>query len=142
MWRLYAVIALVWLCLMPPLFTAGACTEEFDDASRQVARDAMRLRTPEAAMAYWQERAIPALAISVEQCRSKKPRFLERCGGGPLIYAKVPVRNTICRFYRDDEIRVQLHYDDKDRLVRYATDMSPFKSLPLPFSKHTVHWAR
>jgi hypothetical protein len=39
-------------------------------------------------------------------------------------------------------VRVQLQYDERDRLVRVATDMSPFKSLPLPFIGVTLHWAR
>lgn len=56
--------------------------------------------------------------------------------------ARVPVKDRICSIYRDDEIRVQLHYDEHDRLSRLEADMSPFKSLPIPFMNTTIHWAR
>ena len=52
------------------------------------------------------------------------------------------MKNTICRVYRDDEIRVQLQYDDRGRLDCVQTDMSPFHSLPVPFLDYTIHWAR
>jgi hypothetical protein len=56
--------------------------------------------------------------------------------------AKVPVGNVVCRVYRDDEIRVWLHYDSRDRLSRMQVEMSPFKSLPIPFTDTRIHWAR
>jgi hypothetical protein len=31
MWRTYALIELVWAVLMPPFFTGGACTAQFDE---------------------------------------------------------------------------------------------------------------
>jgi hypothetical protein len=40
---LFALIALVWLALMPPLFTAGACTREFDATTRRVEDERKRL---------------------------------------------------------------------------------------------------
>lgn len=59
-----------------------------------------------------------------------------------MVYAQVPVENLVCRIYRDDEIRVQLHYDERSRLARIVTEMSPSRHLPLPWSGHSVHWAR
>jgi len=52
------------------------------------------------------------------------------------------VQNRICRFYRDDGIRVQLQYDDRSRLARMITEMNPFLSLPLSWLGVTLHWAR
>ena len=67
---------------------------------------------------------------------------MQSCGSGALVYAVVPVNNRICSFYRDDGIKVQLHYDERDRLIRMVTDMNPFKSLRLPFVGVTVHWGK
>jgi len=89
------VVGLVWLLLLPPLFTGGDCTREFEaEASRD----------------------------------------------GPLLVARVPVANAVCRLYRDDEIRVQLQYDDRGRLGRAQADMNPYRSLPI--QGHTIHWGR
>src|SRR5258708_32977009 len=80
--------------------------------------------------------------VSSEQCRRAKPRFVEVCGSGVLVYAVVPVQNRICRFYRDDGIRIQLQYDEHNRLTRMITDMNPFTSLPLSWLGVTLHWGR
>jgi len=50
------------------------------------------------------------------------------------------VKNLVCSAYRDDEVRIQLHYDDRDRLARVLVVMNPYKSLPLP--GFMLHWAR
>jgi hypothetical protein len=139
--KLVLVAIAVWLALMPPLFTAGACTREFDDETARVARDVAKLRTPETASRYWTERNVPHAVVPVEQCRRAKPRWLQSCGGGPIIHARVPVRNLVCGLYRDDEIRVRLFYDERDRLAQTQFDMNPYKSLPL-VGGITLHWAR
>jgi len=77
--------------------------------------------------------------LSVDECRHRKPRTLSRCGDGPLVVANVPVANLICRIYRDDRVLVMLQYDERDRLVRVESEMSPFKSLPLPWGG-AIHW--
>src|SRR5216117_1729692 len=86
--------------------------------------------------------ALPISVVSAEQCRRAKPRFVAACGSGVLVHVVVPVQNRICRFYRDDEIRVQLQYDDRNRLARMVTEMNPFRSLPLPWLGFALHWAR
>ena len=58
------------------------------------------------------------------------------------MYARVPVKNQLCRLYRDSEVKVQLQYDERGSLLRMATDMDPYKSLPIPFVGITLHWAR
>ena len=135
-------VAILWVALAPPLFTKGACTAEFEWESARLATDQKSLRSSVMADAYWRERSVPHVILGVEQCRKAKPRFLARCGDGPLLIAKVPVKDTICRIYRDDEIRVVLQYDDRDRLSRLQVDMNPFKSLPIPFTGLMLHWAR
>ena len=80
--------------------------------------------------------------VSAEQCRRVKPRFVEVCGSGVLVHAVVPVQNRICRFYRDDGIRVQLQYDNRNRLARMVTEMNPFRSLPLSWLGINLHWAK
>ena len=140
MGKILAVAALAWLLLLPPLFTAGACTREFEVEARRAEADRDRFRTLETARAYWSERGAPYSVIAYDQCRKSRPRWLEKCGDGPLLVARVPVKNPICRIYRDDEIRVQLQYDDRGRLGRVQADMNPHRSLPLP--GYTIHWGR
>jgi hypothetical protein len=79
--------------------------------------------------------------VPVEQCRRAKPRWLQSCGGGPIVHARVPVRNIVCKLYRDDEIRVRLFYDERGRLTQTQFDMNPYKSLPL-VGGIVLHWAR
>jgi hypothetical protein len=141
-WRLAALLAIVWIALLPPLFTHGACTHEFDAESQRVDADRASLPDPGHAMRYWQARRVEAYALSKETCRRSRPRFLADCGDGMLVYARVPVSNLICRVYRDDAILVQLQYDARNRLARTQVDMSPFKSLPLPWLGTAVDWAR
>lgn len=140
LWRFLAVVAIIWAVLLPPVLTRGACTEEFDRTSAQLETDRQALGTLALAKAYLNERQVPFAVITREQCRRAKPRFLANCGDGPLVYAKFPVRSPVCRIYRDDEIRVQLQYDSRERLARTEAEMNPYKSLPLPGV--TLHWAR
>ena len=77
------------------------------------------------------------------RCRSSSRWWLlGQCGPGSAIYASVPLKNAICRVYRDDAVTVQLHFTEKDRLARVQVDMAPYRSLPLPVLNTTVHWAR
>lgn len=140
--RILLAVAVVWIILAPPLFTAGACTKEFEDESARLERERPAMRTSAAASAYFRERAVPAQVITPEQCRARKPRYLSRCESGPLVVAKVPVGNAICRIYRDDEILVRLQYDDRDRLAQAKLDMAPFRSFPVPGTDIAIHWAR
>jgi hypothetical protein len=142
MWRFYAAVVLVWLALAPPLFTGGACSAEFDDENARLARDGNQLVSAESAKKYFQSRGVPVSLITLDRCRQVKPRFLSRCGSGPLVYAEVPVNNKICRFYRDDTIKVQLQYGERGRWAGLATDMAPFKSLPIPLTSKAIDWGR
>lgn len=142
MWRFYLAVALIWLILLPPLFTDGACTAEFDVEAATIGTDGPRILTVDAARQYWASRHQPIAVLTRDDCRRVKPRFLAQCGAGTLVIAKVPVRNAVCRIYRDGDILVQLQYDDFGRLARVATDMAPFKSLHIPYTSISLHWAR
>ena len=82
-----------------------------------------------------------ALVLLVAWC-ALMPRFLSHCASGTLVYADVPVENAICRLYRDEDIRVQLQYDERGRLARTQVDMDPYKSLPIPGMERQFHWGR
>ena len=141
MLRLFAVLAVVWLSLLPPFFTQGRCTEEFEQASARFEKNRGAIRTPALAAAYLEKNSIPFNVITVDGCRRVKPRFLMHCPPGTLVYAQVPVQDRICRIYRDDATKVQLQYDERDRLRTIVSDMAPYRSLPLPWGDY-LHWAR
>ena len=142
MLRFLALILLAWLLLLPPLFTDGACTAEFEQETSRIQTDRKSLLSLALASAYWEGRQVPYTVLTREQCVQRKPRYVQACGAGTIVHATVPVQNKVCRFYRDDEVRIQLHFDGKGRLVRTQTDMNPYKSLPIPLSKVTLHWGR
>jgi hypothetical protein len=62
--RLMLVIALVWLALIPPFFTDGACTAEFDKVARQIQDNKPSLASSAAAQAYWNSVHVPAELIT------------------------------------------------------------------------------
>ena len=135
-------MAIIWPALMPPLFTDGACAAEFDAENSRIATDAASLKTSVGADSYYSARGVPPAVLSVDECRHRKPRNFSRCGDGPLVIARVPVKNLICRIYRDDEIAVMVQYDARDPLARQELEMQPYKTLPIPMTKVAIHWAR
>jgi hypothetical protein len=139
--KLLLGVAVVWAALMPPLFTHGACTAEYEAENKRLEADRDAIKTPTGADAWYSTRGVPHTTLSVDECRHRKPRNLSRCGSGPLVVANVPVSNLICRIYRDDRVAVMLQYDERDRLARVESEMSPFKSLPLPWGG-AIDWAR
>ena len=138
----FALIVVVWLALMPPLFTGGACTREFDATTQHVESERKRLASSTLAAAHWRGTQVRHTVRSNEECRRAKPRALQTCGDGPLVVASVPVRNLICSLYRDDKVTIYLQYDSRDRLTRMQMEMKPYQSLPLPVFGTTLHWAR
>lgn len=142
MWKLYAAIALIWIALMPPFFTGGACNREFEEVSANLNKSAIKIRTPEAASAWWAEQGVAHQVITPESCNQVKPRFLARCPVGTLVHAEVPVKNLVCSTYRDANIRISLHYSDKGRLARVAADMKPDKYLWIPGLDWRLYWGR
>lgn len=139
--KLLLGVAIAWAALMPPLFTHGACTAEYEAENARLEHERDSIKTPGSADAWYSARSVPHVTLSVDECRHRKPRSLSRCGDGPLVVANVPVSNLVCRIYRDDRVAVMLQYDSRDRLVRVESEMSPFKSLPLPWGG-AIDWAR
>ena len=50
--RLLALVALIWLILLPPLFTGGDCTREFDEEQARIDRERTGIRGMNQAVAY------------------------------------------------------------------------------------------
>jgi hypothetical protein len=134
------ILALGWLAFLPPFFTHGECDAEFQQERAEVASNHGAFASVALARGYWQSKAVPVSVLSADQCDHLRLKFLDTCGPGPLVYAAVPVKNRVCRFYRDDSVTVQLGYDELGRLLRVETDMKPSKSLTLPFVG-TLYWA-
>jgi hypothetical protein len=134
------ILALGWLAFLPPFFTHGACDAEFQQERAEVASNHAAFASVELARSYWQSKAVPVSVLSPDQCDHLTLKFLDTCGPGPLVYAAVPVKNRICRFYRDDSVTVQLGYDEHGQLQRVETDMKPSKSLTIPFVG-TFYWS-
>src|SRR5277367_4956037 len=132
MWRVFAAVVLFWLVVLPPFFTDGACTAEFDAVARQIHDHQPSFADPASAQAYWNSVNVPVHVLTSAQCRTSRPRFVEVCSPGDLLYLTVPVRNQICKVYRDSGVSVQFQYDDRGRLRRFQADMKPFKVFSIP----------
>jgi len=113
-------ILLVLLAPLPPLFTRGACTAEFEQASSAIEQLKSELHTLSAANAYLMAHQIPYGTVSPERCQRSPPRDVVVCPGGPILIIAVPVRNRVCLHYRDATIRQQSGYNDREQLVRPA----------------------
>jgi hypothetical protein len=128
----YLLVAAGIAALVPPIFTHGACTAEFDAVSDDVQRARPELLTLSDAERYLTAHGIGYQLLSAEQCESAAPPDVVSCTGGPLLLGSVPVRNPVCRYYRDASVRVQLGFNARAQLVRIQTDMNPYKILRLP----------
>jgi hypothetical protein len=140
--RVLVAIALVWLVLMPPFFTDGACTAEFDNVARRIQENKPSLGSFASAREYWNSAHVSVQEISAAQCRVSRPRFVDSCGPGDLLYVAVPIQNKVCHFYRDSDVRVQLQYDDRGRLRQLQADMKPFKYFSFPWLGVKLYWAK
>ena len=134
------ILVLGWLAFLPPFYTHGACDAEFQQERAEVASNHGAFASVALARSYWQSKAVPVSVLSPDQCDHLVLKFLDTCGPGPLVYAAVPVKNRICRFYRDDSVTVQLGYDEHGQLQRVDSDMKPSKSLTIPFVG-TFYWS-
>jgi hypothetical protein len=136
------LVILVLLLPLPPLFTAGACTREFEQTTGDFERLKDELLTLSTATAYLSAHHIPYGTVSPERCEQSPPRDVVVCPGGPILIVAVPVKNRICRYYRDSTIRQQLGFNRTEQLVRLQTDMNPFHFLKVPFLSIEVAWAK
>jgi hypothetical protein len=138
--KLIAFMLLLWVALMPPLFTQGQCSAEYQAFTASMQKNMPRLGTPDAARRFLESQHLPYRLLSAEQCRRGGLRAIEHCSSGSTVYAEASVRNPICRIYRDDTMRVALHYDLRNRLHRIEFYMAPVKFLPLPWGGQ-IDWA-
>jgi hypothetical protein len=142
MLKFLALVAVIWVILMPPLFTGGDCTREFEAEAKRLEADREAYLTAAKAREYWTARGVEHRFLSLQNCRLARLKHVDACGPGAVLYARVPVKNLVCRIYRDDAITVQQHFTEKERLVRQQMDMAPFRSLPLPMFDTAIHWGR
>jgi hypothetical protein len=128
-----ALIAAAVAALLPPFFTHGACTAEFDAVGRLLENGRPEVLTLSAAQRYLDAHALAYRVISAERCESAPPlRDVETCPGGPLLLGAVPVKDRICRYYRDGTVRFQLGFNTRLQLVHIQTDMNPYGIMRLP----------
>jgi hypothetical protein len=90
--KFLALVALIWLVLLPPLFTDGGCTREFEDEQARIGQDLAKFRNANRALAYWKERGIVPRMVSVDNCRRAKPRDrLERTSVDMRPFYSLPI---------------------------------------------------
>lgn len=139
---LVAVALLAVAALIPPFFTDGACTAEFDLRSAQAEALKSELETVAKARAYLSRHRMAFVEVSAEQCETAMPPGIEACADGPIILTSLPVEDRVCRLYRDDKVRVQLRFGRTQQLRRIQTDMKPYKIFSAPVLHQVWYWAR
>ncbi|MBV9343367.1 MAG: hypothetical protein JOZ03_00070 [Gammaproteobacteria bacterium] len=142
--RLVPVVFLIVVLLapLPPFFTNGACTAEFEQASSTFQQMRGEMRTLSAATDYLTAHHMPYATVTQERCEQAPPRDVEYCPGGPILVLSVPVRNVVCRYYRDATIRQQFGFNGHQQLVHLQTDMNPFRFRKLPFLDIELDWGK
>jgi len=137
-----ALTLLAIAALIPPFFTNGACTAEFELRSAEAEALKSYLATVPQARAYLSGHVMPFVEVSAEQCETALPPGIEACSDGPIILTSMPVEDRVCRFYRDDKVRVQLLFGRTLQLRRIQTDMKPYKIFSAPVLHQVWYWAR
>jgi hypothetical protein len=140
--RLFLIVAAIWMVFLPPFFTEGACTAEFNQAALQIDKHRQELASSASAQAYFASIQIPVQVVSAERCRASRPRYVDTCGSGDLLNAAIPVKNKICRLYRDSSIRVQLQYNEDGHLRQLETRMDPFRYFSIPGTSIKLNWGK
>jgi hypothetical protein len=140
--RVFLALAVIWAILLPPFFTDGACTAEFNTVSRQIQDNKAAFASPSSALKYWQSQNVPVQVITSERCHRSRPRFVDVCGPGDLLYLGVPIQNKVCHYYRDSSVRVQFQYDDQGRLRGYEAAMDPYKYFHIPWLGINWYWGK
>lgn len=133
------VMAVAWV---PPLFTGGACTAEFDAVSDQLQQARTELLTLRAALHYLAAHGMRYRTLTGVQCESAPPPDVVSCPEGTLLIGAVPVRNRVCRYYRDASVRFQLGFNRFAQLVRIQIDMNPYHKLRIPLADYELEMGR
>src|ERR1700719_4655015 len=113
------------LALLPPFFTHGNCTAEFDSVTDTFQKPRPEFPTLDSVHAYLTAQALLYRQLSAEQCLRWPAREVVACHGGPVVPVYVPVRDRICHYYRDRHIRLQLGFNSQQQLTLILTDMNP-----------------
>ena len=132
-------LVLFWLlvvagigALLPPLFTHGACTAEFDAVADQLEGARGALASLPKARAYLAAHGLAYETLNERQCEAARLPEVDRCPSGVLLLGAVPVRDRVCRYYRDDSVRFQLAFNVREQLIHVQTDMHPYRMLRFP----------
>jgi hypothetical protein len=128
--------------LLPPLFTHGACTAEFDALADQLEGARGALATLPKAQQYLAAHGLGYATLSERQCQAAHLREVEGCPSGVLLLGAVPVKDRVCRYYRDDSVRFQLAFNVRDQLIRVQTDMHPYRILKFPGTDFEIDVAK
>ena len=135
------LIALL-LALLPPFFTQGDCTAEFDSVTDTFQRLRPEFAILDSAHSYLTAQALTYRQLSAEQCLRWPAREVVACHGGPVVLVYVPVRDRICHYYRDRHIRLQLGFNSKQQLALIQTDLNPYQIMKLPVLDFELDWAK
>ncbi len=127
---------------LPPFFTHGACTAEFDALSDRLEAARPALLTLARAEEYLAAQRMGYQTISAQQCEAVRPREVETCPSGVLLLGAVPVNDRVCRYYRDDSVRFQLSYNVRNQLIHMQTDMHPYRILRFPLTDFEIDVAK
>lgn len=128
--------------LLPPLFTDGACTAEFNAVSDRLEAARPELVTLARAQEFLAARGMVYQIVSAKQCEAVRPREVETCPSGVLLLGAVPVSDRVCRYYRDDSVRFQLAYNVRNQLIHIQTDMNPYRMLRFPLTDFEIDVAK
>ena len=128
--------------LLPPLFTHGACTAEFDAVSDLLEAARPQMLTLPRAREFLAAHGMSYQAISAQQCDAVRPREVDRCPSGELLLGAVPVTNRVCRYYRDESVRFQLAFNIHNQLIHIQTDMHPYRMLRFPLTDFEIDVAK
>jgi hypothetical protein len=119
---------------LPPFFTNGACTAEFDAVGDLLERARPQLLTLTRAQDFLKTHAMAYEAMTPERCSSWHPRdIVVECPGGTLLVGLLPISNKVCRYYRDQNVLFQLGYNGRQQLVHIQTDMKPYRIVRTPW---------
>lgn len=139
---LWLLIAAAIAALLPPLFTHGACTAEFNAFSDGLEAARSELLTLPRARAFLASRGLTYRSLSAQQCEAAPPREVEMCPTGVLLLGAAPVHDRVCRYYRDDSVRFQQAFNLHDQLIHIQTDMHPYRMLKFPMTDFEIDVAK
>ena len=128
--------------LLPPLFTHGACTAEFNSVSDLLEAARPQILTLFRARDFLAAQGMAYQTLSAQQCEAAHPREVEMCPSGELLLGAVPVANRVCRYYRDDSVRFQLAFNLNNQLIHLQTDMHPYRMLRFPMTDFEIDVAK